>query len=291
MKRNEINIRDPFVLNYEGKYYLFGTEIPTSPKIKDAWGFWCYISEDLEEWSEPIQCFEPPKDFWATKNFWAPEVHVYHNKFYMLASFYGEGKMRATQCLVSDRPEGPYHVNGEPLTPADWMCLDGTLYIEDDVPYLVFCHEWLQTFVGEIAAVQLNDSLSAAVGEPLVLFKATDSNWSDVLEMKESNIKGYVTDGPFLKKTGDELLMFWSSFHGTEYAVGMAVSDNGKLFGNWKHLDRMLFDKDGGHGMVFQTKEGKELFVMHRPNVDELARPSFFELEKEEVGFRLREYK
>ena len=93
MKLSEIHIRDPFILTFEGKYYLFGT--PGKFAWQGSGGFWCNISEDLENWSEPIKCFDPPEGFWATENYWAPEVHYYNNRFYMFASFMAKRHMRA----------------------------------------------------------------------------------------------------------------------------------------------------------------------------------------------------
>lgn len=50
-----------------------------------------------------------------------------------------------------------------PVTPADWECLDGTLYVAaDGTPYLVFCHEWLQVKDGEMCAMPLTPDLTAA---------------------------------------------------------------------------------------------------------------------------------
>ena len=75
MRLNEINIRDPFILPYDGVYYLYG-----KVKLNDT-RFVVYKSIDLTEWSEPKVVFEPPSDFWATKAFWAPEVHEYKGRF------------------------------------------------------------------------------------------------------------------------------------------------------------------------------------------------------------------
>lgn len=280
MKREEIRIRDPFILPYEGKYYLYGTGIPGAEDINTGRQFWCYISEDLENWSAPVLCFDAPADFWGEKHFWAPEVHVYHGRFYMLASFIADGKNRATQALVADDPEGPYQVFGTPLTPEDWMCLDGTLYIENDVPYLVFCHEWLQVGDGEIAFVPLKQDLSAPAGEAKVLFKASESGWAE--EIIPGNLRGIVTDGPWLERNEDELLMFWSSFHHGNYAVGMAVSETGLLAGPWRHLDDLLFEKDGGHGMLFTGFDGKQYFSLHQPNYAPQEHPCFIEISKKD---------
>ncbi len=285
MTREEIHIRDPYILPYKEKYYLYGTGIPGAENIDLGRQFWCYISEDLEHWSEPVLCFDAPRGFWGEKNFWAPEVHYYNNRFYMLASFYADGKMRATQALVADNPQGPFELCGEPLTPKDWMCLDGTLYIEDDIPYLVFCHEWVQIEDGEIVAVPLKKDLSGPSGEARALFKASESGWSQPVHSRGRT--GFVTDGPFLVKSEGELTMFWSSFRENAYAVGMAVSESGRLSGPWRHLKNLLFEKDGGHGMCFTDFNGKQYFSLHQPNCALKERPYFFEIRKKEYGYEL----
>ena len=55
MKREEIRIRDPFILPYEGKYYMYGSRVG-DPCATSPWGaqrgFDVYVSADLENWSE-----------------------------------------------------------------------------------------------------------------------------------------------------------------------------------------------------------------------------------------------
>ena len=41
MKSNEINIRDPYILPYDGKYYLYGTRSETA-FVGQAYGFDVY---------------------------------------------------------------------------------------------------------------------------------------------------------------------------------------------------------------------------------------------------------
>ena len=36
-----------------------------------------YVSEDLENWTEPRSVFEGYEDFWADKEFWVPEAVSY----------------------------------------------------------------------------------------------------------------------------------------------------------------------------------------------------------------------
>lgn len=271
MKLNEIHIRDPFIVPFEGKYYMYGT--PGQFAWEGAGGFLCYVSEDLENWSEPIKCFDAPGNFWADTNFWAPEVHIYKGKFYMFASFYvkDNSRNRATQILISDKPEGPFTVWSEPITPPEWFCLDGTFYIEDNIPYMIFCHEWAQVTDGEVCAVELSKDLKTAVGKPKLLFKA--SQYKDVDKNK------LVTDGPFMYRTKDgKLIMLWSTFNDNGYVEAIAVSDNNKLSGNWSICDKTLFADDGGHGMVFESFDGKKYFTMHRPNRSPNERPVLIEI-------------
>jgi len=129
MKNSEINIRDPFVLAFEGKYYMYGTRGATC--WGPATGFDVYVGTDLENWSDPIEIFHTPEGFWADRNYWAPEVHYYKENFYLFATFKAEGQCRGTQILKSASPIGPFKIHSEgPVTPRDWECLDGTLYID-----------------------------------------------------------------------------------------------------------------------------------------------------------------
>ena len=62
---SQINIRDPFVLFTQGRYYLYGTRGETC--WGPASGFDVYVSQDLENWSEPQACFENDGTFWADR--------------------------------------------------------------------------------------------------------------------------------------------------------------------------------------------------------------------------------
>ena len=144
MKRNEIHIRDPFVLTEDGVYYLYGTR-GTESWGDHATGLDVYVSRDLESWEGPYVAFMPPEGFWADQNFWAPEVHKYRGGYYMFVSFKNAEKCRGTQILRADSPMGPFVVHSDgPVTPPDWEALDGTLYVDETgAPYLIFCHEWV----------------------------------------------------------------------------------------------------------------------------------------------------
>lgn len=271
-KTADIHVRDPFVLPVpsEGKYYLYGTGLPGG----DA-GFDTYRSSDLQNWEGPLPVFRPKADFWATHHFWAPEVHLYKGRYYMFASFKANGVHRGTQILVSDHAEGPFVTMTEkPVTPSDWECLDGTLYVDPKGdPWMVFCHEWVQVDDGEICAMPLTPDLKAAAGKPILLFRAHDAKWVGSFRADKGS---YVTDGPFLWRTkSGALLMLWSSFHKGDYASALATSSSGEITGPWVQSELPLDIKDAGHSMIFRTFDGKLMLSLHQPNKASRERPSF----------------
>jgi beta-xylosidase len=289
MKTSEIRIRDPYVVTRkdERKYYLFASA-DANTWDGPAMGFDCYVSSDLSEWEGPFPVFRPDSDFWATKNFWAPEVHVYQGRFYMFASFKADGVCRGTQILVADSILGPYRLHGDgPVTPRDWECLDGTLYIDPEgTPWMVFCHEWVQIGDGTICAMQLSPDLRKAAGEPILLFAGSSAGWTR--PVKRDNSPAWVTDGPFLiSARSGSLLMLWSSAGENGYAMGLAVSPSGSLLGPWLQQEKPLYGSNGGHGMCFSDFSGKTYLALHSPNDSPKERPLFFPLIEDGDSLRL----
>lgn len=260
MKAQDFTIRDPFILPWEGTYYLYASDY-----IHD---FMVCTSTDLENWTAPVKVTDLPRDFWATQDFWAPEVHYYKGSFYLFATMYSRDRNRGTQIFKADSPMGPFQpISDGPATPADWMCLDGTLFVEDDTPYMVFCHEWLQVHNGTMCYVPLSSDLSRTVGEPKVMFAAADYDFVRLCpSVGAFPSGGYVTDGPFLHRCQNgDLLLIWSSFGEKGYLQSVLRSDNGRLDGKWLAQD-LLFETDGGHGMLFTGFDGQLRLALHHPN-------------------------
>ncbi len=276
----EINIRDPYVLTLNGQYYLYGTRGATC--WGEADGFDVYTSRDMISWEGPFECFHNDGTFWADRNYWAPEVHLYQGKLYMLASFKKDGVCRGTAILKADTPMGPFapHSDGR-VTPPDWECLDGTLYVSPSgKPYLVFAHEWVQVGDGEICALPLSEDLSRADGEPMLLFHASDAKWAKLMHHRSSGRDGYVTDGPSVWRTAEgKLLVLWASFSAEGYTEGVAVSDNGDITGHFTQAEP-LFRRDGGHGMIFRDLGGQMYLTLHTPNIHLQEHPCFIPLEE-----------
>lgn len=291
MNNSEIQIRDPFIfVNWiDKKYYMYGST------DKNIWGkgtgFDVYIGEDLENWKGPFPVFRPTGYFFSEENFWAPEIYVYKGSYYMFATFLRkDNKHRGTAILRSDSLLGPFRQHSaEPVTPREWDSLDGSLYIdEENKPWLVFCHEWVQVGDGEICAVRLTEDLKEAVGEPELLFRASNAKWPTIFtghQMKLETENNYVTDGPFIYKTHKgELLMLWASFLNNIYAQGISRSTTGSILGPWKHEEIPLCHNDGGHGMLFDTFEGNLMLTLHVPNLTPDERPVFIPVIEEAGG-------
>lgn len=291
MKLQDIHIRDPFIMPLNGTYYLYGSRCQAQAGPNGfafaSTGLDVYTSTDLETWSEAHECFTRPQDFWSDRDFWAPEVHAYQGAYYMFVSFKSETHCRGTQILRSESPMGPFlPISDGPVTPENWECLDGTLFVDDaGTPWIVFCHEWVQIHNGTICALQLTADLTAAVGEPKVLFCANAPAWVRSITEKED----YVTDGPYLwRAVNGQLLMLWSSFsENYQYGQAVAVSESGTLAGPWKHSEQPLFEKDGGHGMLFHSFDGTLYLVLHRPNESPDERPCLLPVQEVADGFRV----
>ena len=274
LTNDQINIRDPFVLVHDGRYYLYGTRGPTCWGAAD--GFDVYTGQDLVSWEGPSVCFRNDGSFWADRNYWAPEVHPWRGFFYMFASFRSETRRRGTAVLRAVSPAGPFEPWSEgPVTPESWECLDGTLYVSPgSVPYMVFCHEWVQAGDGEILAMRLSEDLKSAAGEPFLLFRGSDAAWNQPVR-HSSGVTGYVTDGPFFwRKEDGALLCLWSGFSEKGYIQGVAVSDNGDIDGRFVQREP-LFSEDGGHGMLFRARNGQLVLAFHSPNAHLRERPRF----------------
>lgn len=265
-----------------------------------------FTSTDMITWEKQVPCFEPDDDFWGiTSEFWAPEVHKYTNPdtgetaYYMLATFRGDEttrvRNRGTAILKADSPLGPFkewsvdsadETKYGPVTMTDVYCLDGTLYVEDGVPYMIFSVEYSDTDdgIGRMCYVQLSNDLKRAVAEPVVMFSGKDKYWGIIPGIGHDSDYYYnaVTEGPQIYKAADgTLLLLWSGGVNTDgsdlhpYAQMQAKSSNGKLVGATWSLDddySVLYGLtdnyyDGGHGMVFTDTEGEQHLILHTPSV------------------------
>ncbi|MEK3877142.1 glycoside hydrolase family 43 protein [Paenibacillus sp. FSL M7-0420] len=298
INNKNLQIRDPYVLplagheQEQGTYYLYGS---TDSNIwGPGTGFNAYTGTDLEHWDGPFPVFRPEPDFYAERNFWAPEVYNYGGNYIMFATFRRkDNDLLGTAVLISLHPLGPFIPHSEgPVTPQEWSSLDGTLYVDrKGQPWMVFCHEWQQTGDGEVCAMRLTEDLRSAAGEPVVLFRASEAPWTTPFRSERyADQLNYVTDGPFLFRSSDDdaLYLLWASFINNTYALGIARSGSGEITGPWLHQEEALYRQDGGHAMVFRAFGGQLMLAIHTPNQTPEERPLFVELEEQDGEMRVK---
>jgi beta-xylosidase len=214
-------IADPFVLEHDGTYYLYGTA-PSATEFETA------SSTDLVTW-EPLSSALRALPGWSFGNAWAPEVVPIGDSWVMYYTAGTQSIRRpdngATQCItvaVSDSPAGPFVDDSqEPLVCQAELggSIDATFFRDTDgTPYLIWkndgnccrirTHFYLQ---------ELSDDGQELLGEPVELEGlVNEKRWEDA-----------VIEAPTLIERDGTYYMFYSGgfYASAGYAVGYATSD------------------------------------------------------------------
>lgn len=272
MKRENLRIRDPFILRKEHTYYMYKAVNDESLEHIDV-----YESNDLENWYNPRTIYSLTQDTWKEKDLWAPEVHKYNGKYYLFVSIKGKNGLRGTEISICDTPFGTFiPISNRAQTPLNMSCIDGTFFLDGDTPYIIFSRDWpdnfqkeKQAYVGQICGQELSKDLKSPVGEPFLLFNSDDVRYSKESPSRHmfedlGFITRYGSDAPFISRlSSGKLFLTWCPFPNNNYVVLGATSNS--IRGPWKHIDKPLFDQNGGHAMFFDTFEGKKKMVLHCP--------------------------
>lgn len=125
----DYGIGDPYILRYNGTYYLYVSTKDAQQGIK-GWS-----STDLVNWTYEGLVAEDER----TTTAYAPEVVYWNGTFYMYTSPSGQGHY----VLSSESPAGPFEVQTENVG----MSIDGSVFIDDDGSWY-FTHAGHQGIVG-----------------------------------------------------------------------------------------------------------------------------------------------
>lgn len=270
-KRENLRIRDPFIFVRDNKYYLLGTT-GTDPWIKGS-DLILYESEDLENFRE--KCAMVKKEYLeGYTNIWAPELHEYKGKYYLIFSVFKEENGRGSIIFVSDDLNGNFKpLTGEYVTPQNWGCLDATLFIFGGAPYLCFSNEWTTPITGDgdgsLFIARLSDDLKRIEDKPKKIVSGKYSGAAIQID-DGKNTFGYVAEGPYLYEENGKIVLLWSTYTKTGYSVFRNVSENG-VYGDYT-IEKKIFEKDGGHCMRFTDLQGKPHLVLHQPNFAPMER-------------------
>ncbi len=212
-----MDVADPYVLQYGGKYYIYGTGNNSSRGIK------VYESTDLVNWSGPVgktdrtttdKGYALYRDHvWGTANFWAPEVYYLNDKFYMFFSV-----AERISVATSDSPLGPFSQSTEEQKVFHdniWE-IDTHLFIDDDgKKYLYFVRKPNGNY---IYVAELSDDMRSIKESTMQLCINPSQPWEYHREA--------TNEGPFvLKYRGYYYLTYSGSHYETDYyGVGYATS-------------------------------------------------------------------
>ncbi len=252
-----IYLADPTIIHHEGNYYLYGTVARDADQ-----GFLVYTSSDMRTWSEPQGAKKGyalrKEDVYGDKGFWAPQVFLYQDKFYLA---YTANEQIAI--AESDSPLGPFTQAKKDSLAAPTKQIDPFVFIDDDGKkylYHVRLTEGNRLFVAEMA-----DDFSAIKPETLQECITADEPWENT-----AGAEWPVAEGPSVLKHNKLYYFIYSAndFRNPDYAVGFAVGES--PYGPWKKykgnpiISRATIGESGtGHGDIFQDDRGNLHYVFH----------------------------
>jgi beta-xylosidase len=260
----DILIADPFVLQHDGVYYLYGT-------LRARDGFDCWTSKDLVHWRLRGPVYQRADGQWPRTMFWASECFEHKGKFYLHGSAIGDQEDRHRLILAQgDTPLGPFKLIAAPWGDLGKTVIDGDVFKNTDGKlYLYYVLDARQNPHGsEIYVRKLNDDLLTFDGEAVRCASPGEQHWEGTL----------INEGPFVLKHGDTYYLMYSANGATDpwYAVGYATASS--PMGPWtKFKGNPILRKTDkvsgpGHHSVVPSPDGKELFIVYHTH-QQPARP------------------
>ena len=245
---DKMDLADPDVIRYEGRYYLYPTD-----EAGGAVGYDVYLSVDLLRWTQGPRVFADPGP-----HVWAPEV--YHDPDTHLFYLYYTSNMRIG-VAVADSPLGPF-VNREILIED---AIDANLFRDDDGKlYLYYSYAppaYVRGLTGSLR-VQRMASPFEIDGDPIDILHA--ETWERFL-----GLVGIIEAPWMLKRNGIYYLMYsGNATLSTDYAIGYATATH-PLGPFTKYPGNPILHKGGGimgpgHNSVVEAPDGSLIIAYHQ---------------------------
>ena len=265
-KNPMLNGADPFVLFYEGKYYMYCTtengqvlvganDFATATPEGD--GIYVYVSEDLKSWTKHGYALKRG-DSMGDKWFWAPEVLEYRGRFYMV---YASEEHIAI--ASADHPLGPFKQENKRWL-REGKAIDGSFFVDDDGEvYLYYVRLDGQN---RIYVAKMKKDLSEIEEEYEDCLICAEAPWE--------TLDCLIAEGPFVIKHKGLYYLTYSCNHTRciDYAMGYAVSES--PLGPFKKFDKNPILKRNeklvgvGHHSFFKATDGTLYCAYHCHNVN-----------------------
>ena len=221
-----INLPDPYVIEEDGVYYIYGTTDRTAARTVD-----CYSTTDFNHFTHHYDVFKRDAGCWSgtATGIFAPEVMKFGDLFYMYYSVdHKESGRRYIDVVVSESPTGPFvgyvgeNADGEMLDSyaepifrhndtIGLSVLDQTLFVDDDNKMYMYYSVYDTNRSQYIVGFEMKDPVTP--------------NWD--------TYKVLVRPGEeTAKETYNYKKFFWEAYTGFEVAEGpqMIKSPNGKYY-------------------------------------------------------------
>lgn len=230
---------DPFVWDYQGVYYAIGTGgAEAAGEVEDIHKqrvFPLLRSDDFITWEFAGNALQRPDPSLGT-HFWAPEIAVDDDTFYLYYSVGHEDKNHQLRVAMSDRPLGPYEDSGETLlAPTDYpFAIDPHPFRDDDGQwYLFYACDFLDTEagarVGTALMVDRLESMTKLAGDAKVVLRA-HQDWQRFMAnrpMYGGYYDWHTLEGPSVRKHEGRYYCFYSGgrWETEDYGVDYGVAD------------------------------------------------------------------
>ena len=225
-------IGDPFVMRYNGKYYLY-TSCTTGHL---SHGIPCWVSDNMIDWTFSRWAYGNGTEGSGgdlTFTAYAPEIVFYRGYFYMCEAPNGQGH----RILRSENPDGPFELVsdnlGEGIDGSFWVDSNDNLYLLAAVPGFAA--------QGTIFAIPLTVGADGRVtkGQRKAVDTAELGSWTEGPEQFERDGYKYFT------YTGNHV-------NSADYRMGYSYTTNASLFAGLKTVDNKIFLISTGDDLPYE---------------------------------------
>lgn len=211
-KDSLIHLADPTIFYNKGTYYLYETVEGNAGN-----GFLVYTSTDMKSWKLPVGVKDgyalKKGDAFGDKQFWAPQVFTYKNKFYM--AYVAKENIAVAE---SNSPLGPFTQTVKTALSASVKQIDPFIFIDDDGKKYLYHVRLING--NKLFVAEMTDDFSAIKPETLRECINATEDW-------ENTTHAYpVAEGPSILKHNNLYYFVYTAndFRNPDYSVGYAVS-------------------------------------------------------------------
>ena len=262
IKTKITGIGDPFVLVYEGVYYMYATS------AKD--GFKYYTSTNLTDWEDKGYCLK--NSSWGECDFWAPEVFERNGKFYMIyTARWNKNHSLRIGVSVADKPSGPFEeLTKGPLFDFGYAAIDATLHSDENgKEYLYFVRDCSENVIdgvhtSVIYVSEISKDYTRLLTQPIKISEP-DCNW-EVCNSPD----WHWNEGPAVLKRGSTYYMCYSAncYASRDYSVGYSISKSPLgPFEKYKNNPVLKYGENDysgpDHNSFFEGLDGKLYTAFH----------------------------